>query len=265
MKVEESLNLLGRRNKVIYFADKDIELIKRIGKQLEENFPEFEIVGMIKLEDVEDELKNNPPMVMIIDIELAPEDSMRGFFEKLRNNELYKKLPVVVTGPRMLLEQNSILIDRFELEIVPKSIRVPYMMAVISSGIRQASTIQSRLIELKSEDYLFREGEKGDTIYVLREGQLDVVKLLDGKEVQIGHISDQQMIGELAYLEKKLRTASVRARTDCKILELQLGDVDQFLEMQPYWLKLMLTTLVDRVRESNKHIIDLERRLQESK
>ncbi|GAB4023229.1 MAG: hypothetical protein Fur0010_26470 [Bdellovibrio sp.] len=261
MNQDDTLNLMARGKKVIYFVDRDIELLKRIGNQIEENFPDFEIVGMIKLDDVQDELKKNPPMVIVIDIELSEEEVMRKFFETLRDNEVYKKLPVIVTGTRQILEQRSSMIERFELDMVPKSIRVPFLIGMLSSAIQQASSIQSRLIEIKSGDFLFKEGQRGDSIYVLREGALEVVKMLDGKEVIIGTIHDQQMIGEMAYLEKKLRTASVRATQDSKVLELQLGNVDKFLEQQPFWLRILINTLVDRIRDSNQHIMELEKRL----
>ena len=261
MKQNEALDLFSSSKKVIYFIDRDIELLKRIGKQLEEHFPDYEIVGMIKLDDVADELKKNPPSVMIIDVEVSDERTMQLFFEKLRDQEVYKRLPVIITGSRQVLEQVSVLVERFELEMVPKSIRVPYLLAMVSAGLKQASSVQSRLIELKAGDFLFQEGDSGNSVYVLREGSLDVLKKSDGELIVIGHIKDQQMIGEMAYLEKKLRTASVRAVSPSKVLELQLGDVDKFLGQQPFWLNMLLTTLIQRLRDTNEHVIDLEKKL----
>lgn len=261
MNQNEALNLLASSKKVIYFVDRDIELLKRIGKQLEENFPDYEIVGMIKLDDVTDELKKNPPSVMILDIQIAEEKVMHQFFEHLRDQEVYKRLPIIITGSRQVLEQVSTMIERHQLEMVPKSIRVPYLMAMVSAGLKQASTVQSRIIDLKAGEYLFHEGETGHSVYVLREGSLEVLKKSGNDLVVIGNVQDQQMIGEMAYLEKKLRTASIRATSPSKVLELQLGDVDKFLGQQPFWLGMLLQTLIQRLRDTNQHVIDLEKKL----
>lgn len=60
--------------------------------------------------------------------------------------------------------------------------------------------------ELKQDDYVIREGEVGQHLYVAADGQYEVIK--DG--VSIGRIGPGEAFGELAMLYNCTRTASVK-------------------------------------------------------
>jgi NTE family protein len=77
-------------------------------------------------------------------------------------------------------------------------------------------------------DWLFREGEVGERLYVLRTGRLQVLREVDGEEIPIRNLSPGAVLGELAVLTDAPRSASVRARRDSGLLGLSS---DAFFEL----------------------------------
>jgi MFS family permease len=69
---------------------------------------------------------------------------------------------------------------------------------------------------LAAGELLLREGEPADDLYVLVEGSCEA--LLSGEVVNVVHAPD--VLGEIGVLHRRPRTATVRARTDCRLLRL---------------------------------------------
>src|SRR3954465_6741273 len=66
-------------------------------------------------------------------------------------------------------------------------------------------------------DWLFRQGEPGDSLYVVLTGRLEIV--IEGEpEKVIRVLGHGDSVGELALLTESPRSASVRARRDSELL-----------------------------------------------
>ncbi len=107
---------------------------------------------------------------------------------------------------------------------------------------------------LKKSDYLIREGEDSKALYWVQEGQLEVYKRKGSKEILIGHVYTGELVGEMSFLDDMPRCASVKALTDCELLEIKADNYKQIFEGQPKWLQLLIRTLVERLRRANAKI-----------
>ena len=70
-------------------------------------------------------------------------------------------------------------------------------------------------LEIDEGAYVFREGDGGDCVYFVIDGELEVIKesAVKGKErVVISTLSKGQSIGEMSVIDKTPRSATVRAR-----------------------------------------------------
>ena len=73
--------------------------------------------------------------------------------------------------------------------------------------------------EVRAGEWLMRRGDEGDSLYLIRPGQLAVVD--EGPtETVIRILRRGGVLGELALLTRQVRSASVRDRRDCRLLEL---------------------------------------------
>jgi CRP/FNR family cyclic AMP-dependent transcriptional regulator len=85
---------------------------------------------------------------------------------------------------------------------------------------------------------IIKEGDAGDSMYFMTEGEVEITKRLTlvidqdlPKEKRMIHLraEDGVSFGEMALLEKDVRSATVTALTDCQMLELSREDFLQFI------------------------------------
>lgn len=107
---------------------------------------------------------------------------------------------------------------------------------------------------LAKGDYLIKEGEDSKSLYWVQDGQLEVYKRKGSQEVLIGHVYTGELVGEMSFLDDMPRCASVKALTDCELLEIKVDSYKQIFEGQPKWLQLLIRTLVERLRRANAKI-----------
>lgn len=112
----------------------------------------------------------------------------------------------------------------------------------------------SEQIELKPNDYLVREGEESANMYYLQSGTMAVYKRKGNAEHQIGTIYSGELVGEMSFLDKKPRSASVRAIQECTLVVIPVDKFQKFLNEQPAWYKALIDTLLDRLRRANTRI-----------
>ena len=61
-----------------------------------------------------------------------------------------------------------------------------------------------------------------------------------------------ELVGELAFLDQKTRSATVKALTDCQLVKLEYSEFQEMLAMQPKWMKKILLTLTTRLRKMSE-------------
>lgn len=111
---------------------------------------------------------------------------------------------------------------------------------------------------VKTNTLLFREGDPSECMYVVKTGKLSVYKQKGSSEIELAVIGPGQMIGEMAFFDQKPRSASVKALQDSEVIELPFKPLMAQYATFPEWLKSMVRTINDHLRESNKRIKNLE-------
>lgn len=95
---------------------------------------------------------------------------------------------------------------------------------------------------------LFAEGSVGDEAYVIQEGELEILKTNNQREVLLAVRGVGEVIGEMALLESTPRTASVRARTDVMLLAIHQEQLETLLSTSASAARAMLHTVLARSR-----------------
>lgn len=100
-------------------------------------------------------------------------------------------------------------------------------------------------VRFKAGETIFQKGEAGESLYVIVQGE---VKVHDG-DLDLKHLKDKSVFGELAVLDPEPRSASITAITDSHLLRL---DREAFLELMAGNMEVVrgvLAVLCDRIRE----------------
>ncbi|HEX7479646.1 MAG TPA: cyclic nucleotide-binding domain-containing protein, partial [Polyangiales bacterium] len=91
-------------------------------------------------------------------------------------------------------------------------------------------------------EVVFREGDPGDAFYVVLHGELAVSRA----GAAVATLRDGECFGELALLDRGLRSATVSARTACQLSRIADEDFRELLERYPSIAMAMLAILARR-------------------
>jgi CRP-like cAMP-binding protein len=115
-------------------------------------------------------------------------------------------------------------------------------------------TASRESIKLVPGDFLLHEGAESTEMYYLQSGTLAVLKRKGEAVQQIGTIISGELVGEMSFLDKEPRSASVKALTECILVVVPLDKLEATLDAQPKWFTALLHTLTDRLRKANARI-----------
>ncbi len=77
-----------------------------------------------------------------------------------------------------------------------------------------------RSVSWSAGEVVFREGDPGASLYVLAQGEVEVMSGHAGEDKVIAVLAAPSAFGEMALVDREARSATVRARTACQALEL---------------------------------------------
>ena len=104
-------------------------------------------------------------------------------------------------------------------------------------------------LHVPAGEWLFREGDEGDALYVIRAGRLEVVAG-DGDGSVMRVLGRGAALGELALLTSSPRSASARAARDTDLIAIDREDFQQLLEEAPEVALALTRTLGAQLRDS---------------
>jgi uncharacterized membrane protein len=116
-----------------------------------------------------------------------------------------------------------------------------------------------RMKSLNAGEVLFRKGEPGSSMYVIEEGEIEIVLPVDPpvNEVQLSIMREGEFFGELSLFADTPRTATARASVDTKLVEMQRGDFITFVMERPSIGISMLSEMAKRLQLTNELITSL--------
>lgn len=108
----------------------------------------------------------------------------------------------------------------------------------------------SKELELQPGEYLLREDEMGDSMYIILEGTLQVRKKAGDGEVVLAERKTGEVIGEMSVLDQAPRYASVLALTKARVLQIDQETFMALLDWSPSAARAILRTFAQRIRSS---------------
>ncbi len=91
---------------------------------------------------------------------------------------------------------------------------------------------------------IIKKGERGDVMYIVKEGTVEV---RNGRLI-LDTVGPGGVVGEVALIDSGERTASVVAKTDCRLLPINEEQFVLLVERMPYFALQVMKVLADRLR-----------------
>lgn len=101
----------------------------------------------------------------------------------------------------------------------------------------------------KKGEVLIREGDKGDCAYVIETGNVEILVQKEGQLLQIGTRGAGSIIGEMAMIDDKPRTATIRALDECQVMQISREDFTRRVDSADPVLKMVMRVIMTRYRD----------------
>jgi len=106
------------------------------------------------------------------------------------------------------------------------------------------------VIAVAAGDYVFRMGDTAKVMYLIIEGEVD---LMLGDTV-VETAGEGAFIGEMALIEDEPRSASARARSDCRVFPIDEARFQLLVKETPFFALQMMKTLARRLRNMDARL-----------
>lgn len=96
---------------------------------------------------------------------------------------------------------------------------------------------------------IFEEGDAGDRMYIVADGEIEISKQFGPRERELATLEAGAFFGEMAVLEGTPRNATARAKTDCRVLPLDVSTFEHMVREHPASLVRIVRELARRLRD----------------
>lgn len=97
-------------------------------------------------------------------------------------------------------------------------------------------------------DVIVQQGDVGDQMFVIQDGQVEVIVVQDDQEKRLNVLGPGDFFGEMAILERKARSATVRALGQARVLTVDSENLMRRFHKDPSLVYRMLETMSHRIR-----------------
>src|SRR4029453_4768747 len=109
---------------------------------------------------------------------------------------------------------------------------------------------RARLSTFGRGERVIREGAEGDSMFVLLRGAAEVSISKNGSSIPVATLKAPDCFGEMSLLTGERRTATVRAETDCQVMEIGKPVMAEVLRASPDCLERLSELLASRKMET---------------
>ncbi len=107
--------------------------------------------------------------------------------------------------------------------------------------------------QLQPGDVLFNEGDRGETMYLIRNGRIKIIKGKGDEEKTLAVLKEGDFFGEMAIIDGSPRSAGAVAVTPVSLLVIDKESFKEKLHENPL-IEYVLETLTRRLRTADEQI-----------
>ena len=106
-------------------------------------------------------------------------------------------------------------------------------------------------------EIIVRQGDVGDRMYVIQKGRAQILMEKDGKEAPIRVAGEGELIGEMAVFDRVVRSATVRALGEVRVLTVDKKNFLRRVHEDPGLAFRVVQTMSRRIRELSNELARL--------
>lgn len=98
-------------------------------------------------------------------------------------------------------------------------------------------------------EVIVRQGEEGRCMFVVQEGEVEVFTRREGEEIPLRVLGQGAIIGEMSLFDRELRSATVRARGEARLLTIDKETLLRRVQEDPSLALHLIRNMSRRIRE----------------
>ena len=106
----------------------------------------------------------------------------------------------------------------------------------------------------KDGEVIIKQGDTGDCLYVIQKGKVEVIQESGNGEIRLAELGETEFFGEMGLFEKDVRSATVRAIGESKVLTIDRKNFYQTIQKDPSIAYRLLEKMSNRLREMNNKL-----------
>ena len=116
----------------------------------------------------------------------------------------------------------------------------------------------SPIVSVSKGEFFFHENDEADSMFVLEEGRVAVLKLWQGQQYLLRNLEKGDCFGEMALMDLFPRSASIIAMEDCTAIQLSTTSLYRVYEKN---LEQFAVIQMNMGREVSRRLRELDERL----
>ncbi|GAP64488.1 hypothetical protein ARMA_2911 [Ardenticatena maritima] len=141
-------------------------------------------------------------------------------------------------------------------DIAPEIFRHVPFLAPLNEEQRGALAQQARLRHYAPGELILEEGALGHDFYIIESGSVVVLKRIEDGEIEIGYHGPGAFFGEMALIQDAPRSASVRAETAVRAIEISREGFESVVMQHPAVMLAVMRELSRRLRQTDQNMIE---------
>ncbi|MFL6258019.1 MAG: DUF1003 domain-containing protein [Pyrinomonadaceae bacterium] len=138
------------------------------------------------------------------------------------------------------------------MSVDPASLEGIELFEFLSGEDRRALAEVVDLVSLSAEQTLFRAGDPGESLYLVRSGEVELsIQDNVGQKITLDTAGPGDFFGEIALLDEQSRTATAVALADTELIELDRGDLLLLFSKKPDAALHMLAAMGRMTRKAD--------------
>lgn len=101
--------------------------------------------------------------------------------------------------------------------------------------------------KFQAGEIIFQQGEMGDSMYAIIEGEVEIII----NDLVVNTVTSQNIFGEMAVIDKQERSATAKAKTDCKLNVMNQKRFIFLVQQNPYFALDIMSVLTQHIRNMN--------------
>lgn len=112
--------------------------------------------------------------------------------------------------------------------------------------------------DYKDGEVLIRQGEVGDRMFVVEEGEVQVLRETDNGEVLLRVAGPGELLGEMSIFDHEVRSATVRAKGPVRALTVDKKNFLRRVHEDPTLAFRLVSSMSNRVRDLSEKLAEAE-------